>query len=438
MTDLSQGNSQDDPFAGVKVANNAVREAAQMIPVTQRGVAPQDFAQMADRAKFMAKSLQAVPKHLRENIGMCIAIHEMAMEFGFRPYALANHCYVVNDRLGFEAGLMIAVINKHAGLKQRLRPLYEGEGENRICIIRGHFADEADPCEYRSPKIGTITPKSSPLWKVDPDRQLFYFAARAFVRMYAPHVMAGIFGQDELQDHPHLGPDSAKDVTPAAEALHARLAEAAKSGSSEGFRENVVQDGLSGGLDAVEKAADALKTVAVTEADQAGQTAPAGTAEGKKRGRKKGVQVEVSVAPGSMGVVVASDNRDVYANDTITVVDSDTKVPEEPKTEISEVFTIGADPCMDPPIPDRAQTIEPLPPLVVGIPAPTVNDTMGLEPYYNYSLNCIDNATDADALRTWWKDQKTNRSLMGVMGEEQQNLLQRATDKVERLKGEVK
>lgn len=248
---MSDQNQSIDAALDIRVLDNAARDAASDVAVTRGIVRPTDLAQMADHAKFMSQSREAVPKHLRGNVGMCVAITEMAMEWGFRAYGVANVCYVVNDRLGFEAQLMIAIANKHAGLTQRLRPIYEGDGPGRVCIIRARFTDEVDPCEYRSPEVGTISPKNSPLWKVDPDRQLFYYSARAFVRMYCPQVMLGIFGTDEILDH--VGFDRAKDVTglaqdPVAPGLHDRLA-AAQHPEADGYRDGVVDAGLNGDHD---------------------------------------------------------------------------------------------------------------------------------------------------------------------------------------------
>jgi len=232
----------DEPT--IRVVQNEAREAAALIPVQRGIVSPQDFSQIADRAKYMAQSKEAIPAHMRGNVGMCIAIHEMAGDWGFRPYGVANLSYIVNNKLAFEAQLMIAVVNKHGGLTQRLRPRYEGEGDDLVCIVQGQFNGEVDVCEYRSPKLGTIHPKNSPLWKVDPPRQLFYYSARGFIRMFCPQIMLGIFGYDELQDNPHIGADNAKDVTDASQALHERLSAAKGNGSGEGFRHGVVEEGL--------------------------------------------------------------------------------------------------------------------------------------------------------------------------------------------------
>lgn len=285
MTDT---NGTDLPEPEVRTIKNDAREAAALIPVTQRGVEPQDFAQVVDRAKYMATAKEAVPVHLRNNIGMCIAIQEMAMEFGMRPYGVANLCYVVNNRLAFEAQLMVAVINKHAGLKERLRPIYEGEGDNLVCIIRGQFTDEVTPCEYTSPAIGTITPKNSPLWKTDPPRQLFYYSARAFIRMFAPQVMLGIYGRDEIMDNPHIGADNALDVTEASAALHERLT-AAKTEGADGFRDGVVEHGLNGGTPDAQAAPPIAETPPGTAevAPTPGNEPPGTPAARKRRGPAK-------------------------------------------------------------------------------------------------------------------------------------------------------
>jgi hypothetical protein len=255
-TDTITAGAEDFP----KVKMNAGREAAQMIPVTRRGLDPRDLAQLVDVAKTMASAREAVPAHMRNNNGMCLAILEMAKEWGFRAYGVANLCYITNDRMGFEAQLWVAVANQHGNLMQRLRPTYQGVGDERVCIVRGHFKGEVDPCEYRSPTIAKLIARlpnrrdgqgkgGSPLWFSDPDQQQWYYSARAFVRRYCPHIMLGIFGTDELQDGDYQGFEQAKDVTAASDALAQRLAEAKATNGDhpvEGFHANVVEDGLAG------------------------------------------------------------------------------------------------------------------------------------------------------------------------------------------------
>ena len=237
--------------AGIKIKVGDARAAAQMIPVGERGyITPQDFAQMADVAKAMANAKEAVPIHVRGNLGMSIALHDMAMAWGFSPYRLANESSVIGGRLGFTSHVFRAVMNERAGLRSRLRPTYAGEGDQRTCTVTGHFKTEIDPLSYTTPPIEKIRPdrnergelKGSQLWDEDPDRQLFYYASRAFCRMYAPEVMLGMYGSDELADAAgmRVGAEHAIDVTSEAEALAERLkAQAAQY--VEGFSQEHVE-----------------------------------------------------------------------------------------------------------------------------------------------------------------------------------------------------
>lgn len=213
---MAEAPEKDAAFVDVK--ENDAREAARSIQITGGGVTLENWAQSVDYAKYMAKAHHAIPKHLRENIGACIAVLDLATRWGFSPYQVARLCYEINGIMAFESQLVHAVVEKFAPLKYRLRPTYEGEADNgtRTCTIKGHFRGEMDPLEYTTPLIGKINPKNSPLWKSDPDQQLFYFATNRWARRYCPDILLGINTRDEIEDSEikHVGFDNAKDVTP--------------------------------------------------------------------------------------------------------------------------------------------------------------------------------------------------------------------------------
>lgn len=244
---------ETDPVveAGVQVKMTDARQAAAAIPVGDRGyITPENFAMMVDIAKVMANSKEAVPGHVRGNLGMSIAIHDMAMAWGFSPYMLANESSVIKGRLGFTSHVFRAVMDKRAGLRGRLQAKYEGQGDDRRIIVTGWFKNELDPLSYESPPINKLKPsrneqgelKGSPLWDKDPDQQLFYYASRAFCRRYCPEVMLGLFGVDELQDAAGIGAEHAIDITSDAEALTARLKDA--GAKIEGFSHVHVEKAL--------------------------------------------------------------------------------------------------------------------------------------------------------------------------------------------------
>lgn len=177
------------------------------------GVMFQSMAEVMEFSKIMATTGAAVPKHLRGDPGACLAVVTQALEWRMSPFAVANKSYFVNDRIAFESQLIHAVIESRAPLQSRLKVSYEGTGPDRKCIVTGHLRDEVDPVIYTSPAIKDIPVKNSPLWKSDPDQQLWYYSSRAWARRFCPDVLLGIYSKDELEAD-HVGAEKAKDITP--------------------------------------------------------------------------------------------------------------------------------------------------------------------------------------------------------------------------------
>lgn len=223
-----------------------VRESRALIPVTQTGVTPQDFAQQVDYAKAMAKARAALPDHLRDNVGDCLAIIDISNRVGLSPYMVANKTYVQNGRLCFESQLFHAFAQSSGLLKGDLEVTYEGEGDERVCIVTGYLrSDPRTPRHHRSPKLGDLHPgyslkterdgvkstkhlsyaegqkmkaeakangttisglfsKGSPLWDRKPDVQMFYDTSRDWVRLFAPRATLGIYTPEEMQEYPEI------------------------------------------------------------------------------------------------------------------------------------------------------------------------------------------------------------------------------------------
>lgn len=155
--------------------------------------------QIMEFAKVMSIASVAIPKHLRENPGACLAVAIQASEWEMSPFSVANKSYVVNDRIAYEAQLINAVILRRAPIVGRFKISYSGEGETRKCKVAAKLTD-GDLVEYESPTFKTIPVKNSPLWKGDPDQQLFYYSSRAMCRRHFPDVLLGVYAVDELQD----------------------------------------------------------------------------------------------------------------------------------------------------------------------------------------------------------------------------------------------
>lgn len=172
-------------------------------PGTALTIAPQNMAEMFEFAKLMAMSGPCVRPAFRGKPGACLAIALQAFRTGADPFAVANKAYITTSRSGdeqiaYEAQYIHAVLNTSGKLSRRLRPIYSGEGTKRRCKIVGYVVGEEEPLDYESPAIDEIPVKNSPLWKGDPDQQLFYYSARAWGRRHLPEVLLGMYTPDEI------------------------------------------------------------------------------------------------------------------------------------------------------------------------------------------------------------------------------------------------
>lgn len=165
--------------------------------------------QIMEVAKVVAIAKEAIPRHLRENVGACLAVCIQASEWRMSPFAVANKSYVVNDRMAYEAQLVAAVILMRAPIKGRLKYTYTGKDGTRQCTCTATLA-EGDTVEYQTPEIGKIKVKNSPLWQNDPDQQLAYFAARSLARRHFPDVILGVYTPEEMAEEASV----MREVTP--------------------------------------------------------------------------------------------------------------------------------------------------------------------------------------------------------------------------------
>jgi len=208
---ITMSNPLDQSTTETRIAERINTGTVQTIGTSSNGgLAFNDASQMMEFAKMMAVAQVAVPKHLRNSPGACLAVCIQASEWQMSPFAVANKSYSVNDRLAYEAQLINAVILKRAPIRGRFKIDYSGDGQKRKCKVSATLTD-GETVEYESPEIGSIKVKNSPLWQSDPDQQLFYFSSRSMCRRHFPDVLLGVYTPEDIQE---LEP---RDVTPKAE-----------------------------------------------------------------------------------------------------------------------------------------------------------------------------------------------------------------------------
>lgn len=170
-------------------------------------------AEARDFAMLMATADIALPKHLRNRPGVCLAVVIQAAQWKADPFQVANKSYSVNDRLAYEAQLYAALLLSSGLIKGRPRYSYEGEtGSTRRCTVTLTLADGSGTLEYTSPPVSKIQPKNSPLWKTDEDQQLGYYSIRACGRRDFPDVLLGFVTTDDVAELPADTPPPAAPV----------------------------------------------------------------------------------------------------------------------------------------------------------------------------------------------------------------------------------
>jgi hypothetical protein len=234
MSDVYEGEiSHDDELIGEPMPSRPTRRdladgklellrssAPPAITTSAGGLSFRNMLEVMDFAKAMSTSGVMLPKYLRGNPGGCLGITFKAIHWRMDPFEVAEKSFVVNDRIGFESQLIHAVIEARAPLQHRLQCEYDGEGQTRSCTITGYFVN-GDVREYTSPMLKDIRVKNSPLWKDDPDQQLFYYASRSWARKWCPDTLMGVYTKEELSVM-----EPPEDEAPG---LHARLAGSPRS-----------------------------------------------------------------------------------------------------------------------------------------------------------------------------------------------------------------
>lgn len=261
------------------------------------GLAFHNMSQMMEFARYMAIAKGGIRKHLRGDVGACLAICTQAVEWGMSPYAVANKSYFVNDQIAFESQLVQAVILKRAPIKGRIKFEYTGTGDKRVCRAWARLAEDPDEIvEYVSPEFSRITPKNSPLWKSDPDQQHAYYSGRALCRRHFPDVLLGVYADDEFDPAPR-GAETARDITPA-RGLDARLDSLAARPRPAEIEPEREASGAEAGLadgDAGEQPGEQVESLAPA-IDEASPDYELGY-EGGMRGLRKGLTAELKADP---------------------------------------------------------------------------------------------------------------------------------------------
>lgn len=162
-------------------------------------------------AEVMSSGKTTVPEHLRGNVGDCMAVITQAMAWGMNPFAVAQKTHLVSGKLGYEAQLVIAVLN---GVRSPLatRIAFEwsedwngvagksDKSEKNWVRVSARLRGEAEPRALQVTMAQVGDTRNSSNWAADPRQQIAYLAAKRWGRLHAPDVILGVYTPDEIEE----------------------------------------------------------------------------------------------------------------------------------------------------------------------------------------------------------------------------------------------
>jgi len=165
-------------------------------------------------AELMAAGRATVPKHLQGNVADCMAVTLQALQWNMSPFAVAQKTHLVNGTLGYEAQLVIAVLQSTGSITGEFSYEYEGTGEGLKCRVGATPRGKTAVTWGEWLTLGSVTTRNSPLWKTNPKQQLGYLQVKNWARLYKPGAILGVYTPDELQEPQEIHMGDAVVVEP--------------------------------------------------------------------------------------------------------------------------------------------------------------------------------------------------------------------------------
>lgn len=213
------------------VADRQQYEVGQVTDAASLILGP-SFERVQSFAKLMSTGAVSVPKHLRGNMGDCMAITIQALGWRMNPFAVAQKTHLSQSgALGYEAQLVSAILVSTGAIKSEpdyvpvgdwskvLGKVEERQGKARPdgseggkwfaatytkkdeeglgVIVRATLGGESKPRDL-TVMMSQAYPRFSTQWATDPFQQLCYLAVRKWARLHSPGSILGVYTPDEL------------------------------------------------------------------------------------------------------------------------------------------------------------------------------------------------------------------------------------------------
>lgn len=213
--------------------------------VAQRmNLLPQNFDQLKEFGKMMFEG-KMMPPHLK-SAEACTLVALQALQWGLNPIPVAQKTFEIKGKLGYEAQLIMAVINTSGVLKTPFEFQWNGAWEKVQGKIEQKTSsknkdDEGEFKKYYVPawksedekglsctvkaalkrdgvahsltiEMTQATIRNSTLWASDPKQQLAYLTVKRWAALHCPEVILGFVSEDDVVERGE--PINGGEVTP--------------------------------------------------------------------------------------------------------------------------------------------------------------------------------------------------------------------------------
>lgn len=181
--------------------------------------------ELAERVANKIAECTLIPPHFRKNPANCFVAMQLCRRLNEDPFMIMQKMYVVNDRLGIESQLAIAMMNKSGVFSTRIKYRENGktgDGYGWIAYANDAKTGEecAEECTIEIAKKKGWWAKSGSNWPAMTDLMLKYRAAMFLGRLHCPGALMGMTTIEELKD---LGEAEILDGTPSTRLSAAEL-----------------------------------------------------------------------------------------------------------------------------------------------------------------------------------------------------------------------
>lgn len=128
----------------------------------------------------------------------CFLVVNQAARWGMDPFAVISCCSVVHGRLAYEGKLVAAVLEAKLGVHLTYK-WDDKPNDFAGIVVSGTLPDGRTETVEGTVGQWKTTGPGSP-WAKQPKLQLAYRGAREWARLYAPGVMLGVYGEDEMEN----------------------------------------------------------------------------------------------------------------------------------------------------------------------------------------------------------------------------------------------